>query len=148
MLVFESKYFQILAPRNPHVSRTDGGHLIIAPKEAVEDRTKLSSQKAIELMKLTMVAGEAMRAVLLKSGVDIRRINYQENGNWKNELHVHLYGRAKSATFQKYGAPLKFPATQKEFDAAPTLEPIKADEITAIGQEITRLLAIDKYSGF
>ena len=148
MLVFESKYFQIIAPERPHVSRTDGGHLIIAPKESVEDRARLSPQKAIELMKLTIATGEAMRTVLLKSGIDIGRINYQDNGNWRNELHIHLYGRAKSATIQKYGTSLKFPATQKEFDAEPTLEPIKAHEIKAVGKEIVRLLATDKYRGF
>ena len=48
-------------------------------------------------MKLTMVTGEAMQNVLTKKGIDIGRINYQDNGNWRHELHVHLYGRARGA---------------------------------------------------
>src|SRR4051812_6982346 len=98
--VFESEHFEIIAPEHPHVSRGDGGHLIINPKVAVEDRTHLSREQAIELMKLTMIAGAAMKAVLTKSGIDIGRINYQDNGNWRHELHVHLYGRARSANIQ------------------------------------------------
>ena len=54
-------------------------------------------------MYLTMLIGEAMIIGLNNRGIDIGRINYQDNGNWgvfKPEdpfLHVHLYGRAKSA---------------------------------------------------
>src|SRR5262245_35285284 len=100
MLVFKSQNFDVITPEHPHVSRGDGGHLIINPKVVVEDRTKLSRDNAIELMKLTMVAGEAMKTVLTRNGIDIGRINYQDNGNWRHELHVHLYGRARSATTQ------------------------------------------------
>ena len=68
MLIFESKNFTILTPEQPHVSRGDGGHLIINPKTVVEDRTHLSRELAIELMKLTMVAGAAMKTVLTQRG--------------------------------------------------------------------------------
>ena len=67
MLIFESDNFVIVTPENPHVSRSDGGHLIVNPKVAVEDRTKLSREKAIELMKLTMVAVAAMKPEILIS---------------------------------------------------------------------------------
>jgi len=60
MLVYESPHFQIVVPERPHVTRSDGGHLIINPKVAVDDRTKLTREQAVELVKLTMVAGEAM----------------------------------------------------------------------------------------
>ena len=114
-LVFETRHFQIVTPEHPHVSRSDGGHLIINPKVPVEDRTQLSREQAIELMKLTMVAGEAMKTVLTQRGIDIGRINYQDNGNWRHELHVHLYGRARGATIQPYGHPLAFPPTREAF---------------------------------
>ena len=67
-LIFASQNFDVITPPHPHVSRSDGGHLIINPKVPVEDRTKLSREKAIELMKLTMVAGEAMKNVLTQRG--------------------------------------------------------------------------------
>jgi hypothetical protein len=53
-LIFESEHFQIITPERPHVCRRDGGHLIVNPKVPIEDRTRLSREKAIELMKFIM----------------------------------------------------------------------------------------------
>lgn len=148
-VILESKHFVVLAPEQPHVSRGDGGHLIVNPRVAVEDRTQLSREQAIELVKLTMVAGEAMKTVLTRSGIDIGRINYQDNGNWRHELHVHLYGRARAATMQPWGHPLAFPPTsQAQKKLAGTLEPLNADDISGLKAEMTRLLATDKYRDF
>jgi diadenosine tetraphosphate (Ap4A) HIT family hydrolase len=102
-LIFESENFIVEAADRPHVDRLDGGHIRILPKARVRDRTQLSPDLAKELMKLTMIAGEAMEMALGRRGIDIGRINYQDNGNWgvfKPEgpyLHLHLYGRARSA---------------------------------------------------
>ena len=79
--VYTTNNFVVESAEAPHVTRTDGGHMRILPKEKVADRTKLSPQLAIELMRLTMVAGEAMATAMNKRGVDIGRINYQDNGN-------------------------------------------------------------------
>ena len=149
VLIFESQNFNVLTPEHPHVSRGDGGHLIINPKVAVEDRTQLSRDKAIELMKLTMVAGEAMKNVLTQKGIAIGRINYQDNGNWRHELHVHLYGRARDATIQTWGHPLSFPPTAAAFkEQMGNLEPLGGDDIAALNTEIIRLLATEKYREF
>ena len=149
MLIFESQNFEVITPEHPHVSRGDGGHLIINPKVAVEDRTKLPRDKAAELMKLTMVAGEAMKTVLTQGGIEIGRINYQDNGNWRHELHVHLYGRALGAVIQTYGHPLSFPPTPEAFKVQMgNLEPLNKDDIAALKAEIIRLLATDKYRDF
>ena len=148
-LVLESRHFTITAPERPHVSRRDGGHLIINPRTAVEDRTKLDRERAVELVKLTMVAGEAMRTVLTRRGVDIGRINYQDNGNWRHELHVHLYGRARGATLQPFGHALAFPPTREAFmKAMGDLEPLNAADMAALKAEIERLLATEKYRDF
>ena len=148
-LVFEAKHFEIITPERPHVSRSDGGHLIINPKVAVEDRTHLSREQAIELVKLTMIAGEAMKTVLTRKGIDIGRINYQDNGNWRHELHVHLYGRARNATLQTYGHPLALPPTAQAFrEQMGNLEPLRQEDIAGLNAEITRLLASDKYRDF
>jgi diadenosine tetraphosphate (Ap4A) HIT family hydrolase len=148
-LVLESRHFIITAPERPHVSRRDGGHLIINPRMTVEDRTQLDRERAVELMKLTMVAGKAMKTVLARKGIAIGRINYQDNGNWRHELHVHLYGRASDATIQKWGQPLSFPPTaaaQKALDG--TLEPLSAEDVAELKAEMIRLLASDKYRNF
>ena len=147
-VVLEARHFTILVPERPHVARGDGGHLVINPKAAVEDRTQLTREQAIELVKLTMVAGEAMRTVLVRRGVDIGRINYQDNGNWRHELHVHLYGRARSAKSQPWGQPLSLPPTAAAHRAAAPLEPLDAGDIAALQAEMARLLASDKYRDF
>ena len=148
-IVFESEHFEIVVLAHPHVSRNDGGHLVINPKVAVEDRTQLPRERAVELMKLTMVAGEAMKTVLTRAGVDIGRINYQDNGNWRHELHVHLYGRARGATLQTYGHALAFPPTREAFmKEMGDLEPLNAQDIDALKGEIERLLATEKYRDF
>ena len=148
-LIYETPNFTISTPDQPHVSRGDGGHMIINPKVTVEDRTHLSRALAIELMKLTMVAGEAMKTVMTRDGIDIGRINYQDNGNWRHELHIHLYGRARGATLQTYGHPLALPPTAQAFrEQMGNLEPLHQEDIAGLKAEITRLLGSDKYRDF
>jgi len=147
--VFQSGHFEITVPAHPHVSRSDGGHLIINPKVAIEDRTKLTRDQAIELIKLTMVAGEAMKTVLTRRGIDIGRINYQDNGNWRHELHVHLYGRARGATIQTYGHALAFPPTREAFmKEMGDLEPLSDEDVAELRAEVERLLQSEKYRAF
>ena len=148
-LIYETPNFTISTPDQPHVSRGDGGHMIINPKVTVEDRTHLSRALAIELMKLTMVAGEAMKTVMTRNGIDIGRINYQDNGNWRHELHIHLYGRARGATLQTYGHPPALPPTAQAFkEQMGNLESLHQDDIAELKAEIERLLASAKYRDF
>jgi len=144
--VYTSTHFDVVVLDQPHVSRTDGGHVVINPKVAVEDRTQLTPEQAIELMKLTMVVGEAMKTVLTRRGVPIGRINYQDNGNWRAELHVHLYGRATNAALQPYGHSLRFPATKADFirDMG-NLEPLDDGDVQAVSKEIERLLDSERF---
>lgn len=148
-LVFASRHFEIVVPPHPHVTRADGGHLIINPKVAVLDRTKLDRDQAMELTKLTMIAGEAMATVLTRRGIEIGRINYQDNGNWRRELHVHLYGRARQAKLQPWGHFLVIPTTREAFmKEMGDLEPLNAEDIAALRAEIERLLDTPKYRDF
>ena len=149
MRILESENFDVITPEQPHVSRADGGHLIINPKVVVEDRTHLTRALAVELMKLTLVAGEAMKTVLTRAGIEIGRINYQDNDNWRHELHVHLYGRAHGATIQTYGHPLSFPPTPQAFkEQMGNLQPLNAGDIAALKAEMVRLLGTEKYQDF
>ena len=148
-LVYESLHFEIVVPERPHVTRSDGGHLIINPKVAVDDRTKLTREQAVELVKLTMVTGEAMTTVLTRRGIPIGRINYQDNGNWRHELHVHLYGRSRDATIQPWGTFLQIPPTREAFNAKMgNLERLDAEDVRELRAEIVRLLATGKYREF
>jgi diadenosine tetraphosphate (Ap4A) HIT family hydrolase len=146
LLIYQTENFIIKAHEQPHVDREDGGHVVIMPKVQLQDRTELSPKWAIELMKLSMIAGEAMKAVLNRNGIDVERINYQENGNWKPELHWHLYGRAQSAKVQKFGDSLYFPRRETGF--YDHCEPLTLEDCAAIRQEIERLWESEKYKGW
>ncbi len=146
--IFDSANFIVRIPEKPHVDRADGGHIIIDPKIPWEDRTQLSLPLGIELDRLTTMMGEAMREALNQRGVDVARINYQENGNWRQELHVHLYGRARSAKWQPYGHALHFPHPSEQPEFYEGLHPLTAEDIDAIREEIKRLIVTDKYRNF
>jgi diadenosine tetraphosphate (Ap4A) HIT family hydrolase len=148
-VIYEARHFVLRTLDQPHVSRSDGGHIVIDPKVAVEDRTQLGREQAVELVKLTMVGGAAMKTVLTRKGINIGRINYQDNGNWRAELHVHLYGRARDARLQPFGHALAFPPTRGAFKKEMgNLEPLREDDIIELRAEIGRLLASDKYRDF
>ncbi|MGX1927756.1 hypothetical protein [Flagellimonas sp. 2504JD4-2] len=148
--IYETANFRVTAVEFPLVTRKDGGHIEIAPIVRLNDRTLLSPKLAIEQMRLTMLIGEAMTVGLNNRGIDVGRINYQDNGNWgvfKPEgpfLHVHLYGRAKSATIQKYGEACQFPFRETGF--YDDFEPLNTDDITEIQKQIDILLKTDRYS--
>jgi diadenosine tetraphosphate (Ap4A) HIT family hydrolase len=149
-LIFETKNFVVEAEQLPLITREDGGHISITPKVRVDNRTLLAPKLAIELMYLTMLIGEAMTIGLNNRGVDIGRINYQDNGNWgvfkpeSSFLHVHLYGRAKSAKIQKYGGACIFPFRETGF--YDNFESLNKEDILEIKKQINLLLETEKYS--
>ena len=148
-VIYEARHFVLRTLDQPHVSRSDGGHIVIDPKIAVEDRTHLNREQAVELIQLTMAGGEAMKTVLTRKGIAIGRINYQDNGNWRAELHVHLYGRAMCIRDRPWGHALAFPPTREAFRREMgKLEPLREDDIVELRAEITRLLASEKFRDF
>lgn len=150
-LVFKTENFIVEAPEKPHVDRNDGGHIKIYPKIRLLDRQKLSSKEAIELMRLTIIVGEAMNKIMNEHGVDIGRINYQDNGNWTvfspqgSYLHIHLYGRAKSAKIHEYGQACFFPHREEKPEYYKKFKPLNKDDIKAIKEEIDTLLKKKEY---
>ncbi|NTW14902.1 MAG: hypothetical protein HGA38_00860 [Candidatus Moranbacteria bacterium] len=138
-LVYESDNFILESHETPEIDRLEGGHLKISPKTPVEDRSCLTPRQAIGLMRLTVVAGLALKAAMKEIGVDIGRINYQDNGNWKPSLHVHLYGRAKGAVMQKFGDPF-VPGHKPEY------APLTEDDLRRVREHIDRFLTEDRFS--
>jgi diadenosine tetraphosphate (Ap4A) HIT family hydrolase len=104
-VIFESLNLSVEPhPRN-EVDRLDGGHIVINPKVSIVDRQQLTPDQAKELMRLTILVGEAMKRYYKSIGSNCS-INYQDNGNWRPEQHYHLYGRAVNAKYQKSAIPL------------------------------------------
>jgi diadenosine tetraphosphate (Ap4A) HIT family hydrolase len=151
-MIYTSENFFVEAVEKPHVDRDDGGHIKIYPKIRILDRQQLSPKQAIELMRLTVVVGQAMTKIMNEHGVDIGRLNYQDNGNWivfKPEgsyLHIHLYGRAKSAKTHKYGQACFFPHREEKPEYYENFKPLNEDDVKDIKIEIERLLKEEKFS--
>ena len=93
-----------------------------------------------------------MTHVLRSSGVDIGRINYQDNGNWAvfspegPYLHVHLYGRAKDARRQPYGQACHFPHINEHPEFYEGLEPLSEEDCEGIRALIEEFLSEERYS--
>lgn len=150
-LIFESPNFTVEIHPMPFVSRQDGGHIRIFPKDKarVTDRTVLLKEEAIEFMWLSMLTGEAMVKGLNKQGIPVVKINYEELGNWafkRNEqtvMHLHIFGRAQNATKQIFPEAVYLPDRSSGFYDG--FEPLTQEDMKAIRAEMDALLATEKY---
>ena len=137
--IYKTKNFVLETHERPEIDRLEGGHITISPKKQVKDRTELTPKQATELMRLTVISGIAMKKAMKKIGVNIGRINYQENGNWNPHLHIHLYCRSKNARMQKYGDPI-IPGHKKQYKS------LNKEDVKRIRKEIEKLLKLKKFS--
>ena len=150
-IIYETKNFIVESfdSATPHVSREDGGHLRIRPKKDITDRTAMEPKIAIECMRLTMVAGEALKYAMTKQGIEIMRVNYQDMGNWAYKskrqpfFHIQVYGRAKDAKFQPYQEAVNLPDRSTGF--FDKFLPLNETDIKLIREEIERLFKQEKY---
>lgn len=149
MELYRTKYFIVSTVEHPHISREEGGHIVIAPITPIVDRTHLSPEQAIECMRLTCIVGEAMTSGLARQGIFLGRINYQDNGNWGigtpegPHFHIQLYGRAVGATIQKFGEAPTFPRPSTGF--YDTFKPLTEGDCEEIRKDIDSLVLQEKY---
>lgn len=148
-VILETKNFYVEVPELPFVDREDGGHLKVVSKIEVADRTELNTEQTIEYALLSEVVGKALKVAMDGRGIEIGNINWQEMGNWsvfKPEgitLHMHIFGRAKSAKTQKYGEAVKLPLRATGYyDDFKKLNP---EDIAAIKKVMAKLLETEKY---
>jgi diadenosine tetraphosphate (Ap4A) HIT family hydrolase len=155
--ILETTDFSIYAPKEPHHSRENGGHIVITPKQRFSHRDEMPLDLASKLMQLTMLVGEATTTVLRKKGLDVVRINYQDNGNWAYKepeptphLHIHLYIRtsnekhpAGDPRFQAFPDALVFPDRKTGY--YDDFKPLTDEDCDDINREIKSLLETEKY---
>jgi len=150
-IFYETTNFIVESHPKPFVSRTDGGHIRIRIKdETIPDRTKLQPNQAIELMRLTMLIGEAMQLGLNQQGIPVVKINYEELGNWaykpnggKPFLHVHVFGRASNAVKQPFPDAVSLPDRSSGFYDG--FEPLSDTDERIILAKIKALTQQPKY---
>lgn len=148
-VIYETETFKVGVPAHPHVSREEGGHVWIMGKEHFNERYELSPKQATEVMRLTMLIGEAVIKGMKNRGIEIGRINFQDNGNWaylkglEPTFHIHLYGRTKDSTVQTWGEALNFPNPDTDF--YDNMIPFDDEDIEEIKKAIKELEQEDKY---
>ena len=147
---YETANFIVSAHDKPHVTRLDGGHIKIIPKREVESRWDFNPDEAKEFVRLSMIVGEAMKKGLNRQGIPVKRINFQDNGNWafiknsKPSFHLHLYGRAKNSKNQEFGQGLTFPPYNSNFYN--TTKSLNKKDIQEIKKLIILISKREKYS--
>ena len=149
-LIYETEHFIVESHEKPFVTRMDGGHVRIRIKDAtISDRTKLDAKTAVELMRLTMIVGEAMEKGMNNRGVKVVKINYQDMGNWafktgeKPFLHIHVFGRTFDAKYQIFPESVYLPDRSSGF--YDHFEPLNEEDIVEIRKHIESISAQDKY---
>jgi diadenosine tetraphosphate (Ap4A) HIT family hydrolase len=149
-LITETENFIVESRDKPFVSREEGGHIRIRVKdESITDRTKLNPRQAIELMRLTMIVGEAYATAMNNRGVKVIKVNYQDMGNWafkdgkKPLMHYHIFGRVLNAPRQPFPESVYLPDRSSGFYDA--FIPLNEEDIATIKEEITKVAAQQKY---
>lgn len=149
-LIYKTQNFAVKVPTVPHVPREDGGHIFIEINDhSIAERAQLSPGQSVELTWLLSLTGQAYWDVMPERGLDLYRLNYQDNGNWafvRGEtpvLHVHVYGRTRNEAHQEYGQALRFPYVDTGF--YDTFEALTAEDIAALRQRICDLAATPRF---
>jgi len=148
-LIYETDNFIVCVDGYPHVSREEGGHIIISAVSDIPDRTKLTPEQAKEFIRLSMLIGEAMETAMKNRGVPIVKINYVDNGNWafkynqKPHLHMHILGRSADAKIQIFPEAVKLPARESGFYES--FQPLNSDDIQEVIRQIKILENTERY---
>ena len=148
--IFETQNFIVESHEKPFVDRIDGGHIRIRIKDIlITDRTKLTPDQAIELMRLTIIVGEAFEIAMNNRGIPVVKINYQDMGNWaaktgeKPFLHIHIFGRASNAIKQIWPESVYLPSRESGFYNG--FKPLDEEDKIEILKQINIISQKEKY---
>lgn len=148
--IYQTENFYLEVPEKPFVSREEGGHIVLRTKLTISDRTKLTLAQALEYTRFSMILGEALKTAMARRGVEIGIVNYQEMGNWSvfkpggPVMHMHIFGRATSATKQKYGEAVKLPFRDTGYYEE--FKPLDDEDVRELIEEVKLLSNSPKYS--
>ena len=148
--IYETANFKVEVVPRPHVSREEGGHLRIKSKEKFfSSRMDFDSNEAKEVMRLSMMAGEALKRAMILRGIPIVRINYMEAGNWAAKsgkpffFHIHVYGRAENAKIQIWPEAVQLPSRDTGF--YDNFLPLDSDDIVELKKQFSMIEKEEKY---
>lgn len=148
--VYETDNFKVEVVPRPHVSREEGGHLRIKSKEKdFSSRMDLHPAEAKEVMRLSMITGEALKRAMTNRGINIIRINFMEAGNWVAKtgkpffFHIHVYGRNEQAKVQIWPEAVQLPARETGFYNS--FLPLNDEDIVELKKQFKIIELEEKY---
>lgn len=159
-LILETEKFIVQGHDRPHHDRNNGEHAKLSPKERYGDRTEMPMELYLAMMQLVMLTGEAITSVMREKGVDVVRINYQDNGNWgyfpsmnrDPHIHIHLYVRANGEAhpagddrFRSFPEALFMPFIGDNLEFYESFKPYTEEDCADIRQKMEELLLTEKY---
>ena len=67
-VIYETENFTVTTSLvRPHIDRADGGHLMVDSKEHFTDRTEFPPALSVEAMRLSVLAGKAVKKAMRES---------------------------------------------------------------------------------
>lgn len=142
-LIYASTSFTVERHPQPFVSREEGGHIRIFPKDRnIRSINDLSLAQANELIQLEMVARESLIKGMNRSGVPVIWVNIEDLGNWAFKrgeqpvLHIHFFGRVKNAIKQVWPDAVYLPDRSTGFYDG--FEPLNQQDMKLIREEIEK----------
>lgn len=149
--IFETEHLILSRAVKPHIPREDGGHIRILTKRDIPERRFMTPQESVECAWLTDIAGEALENAMHRQGIEIVKINYQDNGNWvyfdeepHPRFHVHLYARRWGSKDQPFPEALHFPNRDDDYYKRCTR--MTDQDMVVIAEEIDKLARTEKYA--
>jgi len=150
-LIYSTSNFTVERHPQPFISREEGGHLRIFPKDKnISCINDLTPTQAIELIRLQMVVRLAGMSAMNERGVPVVWVNLEDLGNWafkrdkRPVLHIHILLRAKTATIQKWPEAPYLPDRSSGF--YDKFKPLNQEDMSAIRRHIESLFRQEKFS--
>lgn len=119
-LLWESDELEIVTPKNPHISLSEGQHFVVLTKNEIPNAWSDPELSA----KAFLLATQLCR--ILEANKIAPWFNIQANGNWgllpgtTPRFHVHVYTRLK--TGKTWGQPVQLPLQPKTYNNEPLPE--------------------------
>lgn len=157
-VIWETDNFIVVAEPKPHISREEGGHMVIigkGNKYRYDSRLDFTPKEILEVQRLCQMICISYKKAMRKRNINIIRINYFEAGNWayKNEYkengeikpfyHEHIYGRTLNAKKQVFPEAPYLPNRNTGF--YDDFEPLNDEDIYCIIEEMRNLELDEKY---
>lgn len=148
--LFETENFKVVAHPKPFVDRNEGGHIKVVCKKNIPDRLALTPKEAVEFAWLTSLAGKAFKNTMVRQGVAIIKLNYQDMGNWYYKtgeaelLHIHIFGRVLHAKHQPFPESVYLPDRGSGF--YDKFKPLTEEDQKILAAEIKRLSGTEYYA--